>query len=299
MHPDFKTKEWNQQLKNLPDLIALKRAFQDFSDIDFSGKTLEEIEKAYFERIGLWAGQSSQIDPPIINLLKVIRVRDKVGPKENIQLASTFSYPLPQYCSKNGRANVANYPVFYGAADRLTASIEVKPNVGDIIYMGYWKINCDRKVNFAPILRENLPSNNIWKAFAETMLKKQIQFAKKIGMNKSAEIRLLHDQIASWFLNEELPYSKTSWIANKYLYAKGGMDFIVYPSFVTSHVTCSLAFHPNFVDKYFQLEKVFQFMVETNEIPFKASTSLVGTPNSSGTIIWDKAKDEDFAVMYL
>ena len=225
-------------------------------------------------------------------------IKNKVNQeKENIQLASTFSYPPSTYCNCNGRANIPKCPVFYCSDDLETSFKEVKPQIGEKLFMSFWKINCDRKVNFSPILSNNLSPKNRWKPFSDSMFGEMIEFSNEIGIEKSEELVFLHNAISILFKSEGEPYYKTSWIANEYLYKMNGIDFIVYPSFVNAQNTCSMAFHHNFVDNYFRLEKViFYKIISLDDREAKFEIISVGTPNLTN-INWGAPTDEDLKRM--
>lgn len=289
MHEDFKTEEWKNLLKKLPKLEELKRLLREFSESDYSKNSVEEIEKEYFNKVNLYPGISRLITSNEVNLLKVFRIRKNINTDEhNICLASTFSYPSSSNCKRNGRANIPKHPVFYCSDNLNTSFLEVKPEPNDIMFVSYWKVQCDRESNFYPILANNLTETNPWKTFADSMYEKLIKSTKEVGEDKAEELTLLYNAFSYWFRTEDDPYSKTSWFSHKCLYKTNGIDFLVYPSYVTYQNTCSMAIHPNFVDNFLRLEKVVSFQLDEyketklNDIitsKFKISITGIGKPS--------------------
>ena len=298
MHDDFNTEKWKNELEKLPKLEELKQALKEFSDTDFSNKPLEEIESAYFKKINIFPGHSGNYPPETIKLLKLIRVRNNVNlEKENIQLINTFSYPPSTFCTCNGRANTPKSPVFYCSDKKTTSFIEVKPKLNELMFMSFWSIQCDREVNFIPILSDNLSYNYYWKRYADKMMKQLIEQTIESGKDKSKELLLLYNTFANWFANEEEPYYKTSWIANKYLYKTNGIDFIVYPSFVKKQSTCAMAFHPNFIDNYLKLNKVISYKtIKIKNNIHEIQIVGIGKPSLTN-INWTEPTEEEYDIM--
>lgn len=297
MHEDFKTEQWRNELNTLLKIDELEKALREFSDIDFSGKNVDEIDKAYFSRIGLYPGVTKTITPSEVNILNVYRVRNNIDPrKENIGLSSTFGYPPSSICKWNGRANIEMNPVFYCSDDIKTSFREVRPESNQLAFVSYWKIECDRNVNFFPMLPNNLSEANPWKSFSDDIYKDMKKFNQQIGGDKAEELTLLHNVFSDWFTSEEEPYSKTSWISNKYLYNTNGIDFLLYPSFVNSQNTCCIAIHPNFVDNFMRLDKVISCrFIELKQGKLELSIAEIGKPSLTN-LNWTKPTLDEIEV---
>jgi hypothetical protein len=88
-----------------------------------------------------------------------------------------------------------------------------------------------------------------------------IEHARNTSNDKSKQLEKLFEFTSNIFIKETSPYPLTSWIANSMLYDYYGIDFIVYPSFATNNLTCNIALHPNFVDNYVRLEKIYKYVI--------------------------------------
>ena len=62
------------------------------------------------------------------------RIRKNIDEKrENLGLATTYSYPSQNLCTENGRAHVHGYPVFY-CSDTMKVTIsEARAEEGDLL----------------------------------------------------------------------------------------------------------------------------------------------------------------------
>jgi len=278
MQKGFATKEeFEKELNKLPDLNIFQQHLTTLTDLDKSNYSLIEIRKAFFEYAILLPNSLSTLPKDTINLLTAYRVRLNIKEEEDFDLIRTFSYPNPCFCTANGRANLKRKSVFYCADTFETAFAESKPNKGEIAYLSIWKINCDRDINYSAFFPANIPAKNVWYNTAIEQQKHLVEYARNIGNDKSKQLELLFQFISELFGSETSPYYLTSWIANSVLYEYHGIDFVVYPSFITKGVTCNIAFHPNFVDNNFRLDRIFKLIVtEINENGGKYTIEKVG-----------------------
>jgi hypothetical protein len=124
---DFNSEEWKKKLEKLSDLDSLRKGFQEFSQRDLETLSQEQIEKEFFKISSLLPFSDESIPFEDLNTKKIFRVRQQVNEEtEDISLTSTFSYPPPFVCSKNGRANIKFSTVMYTAFDVQTAILELK-----------------------------------------------------------------------------------------------------------------------------------------------------------------------------
>lgn len=66
----------------------------------------EQIKKIVFDYFGLIPSQVAYFDPENFNNHYFYRARVNLNPNEDLNLIKTYSYPLPQFCKENGRANL-------------------------------------------------------------------------------------------------------------------------------------------------------------------------------------------------
>jgi RES domain len=288
-------KEFENELSKLPSLEDFKKNLQELYSIDKSLLSIQEIKKLIFEKAIILPNFYSSLPKETINLLKTFRVRieKSMTQTDDTNLIRTFSYPSPFFCSKNGRANLANHSVFYCSSDIGTALAESNLEIGDIAYLSVWKVNCDREVNYTAYLPTQIPTKNIWYKKAVDLYSQTIENAKKHGSDKSKHLEILYSFFAEIFIKESKPYSLTSWIANNILYDYDIVDLIVYPSFATNNYSCNIAIHPNFVDNYLRFEKIFKLQITgkpSGSVTFRISDS--GTADRT-SIIWKEVSQEE------
>lgn len=277
-----------------PPVDEYKERLNALKTFDFSLKTQGEIHRIFFEHSVMLPLFVSPLSAEEFGQRDLYRVRLNVNPSlENILLNTTFSYPPPNFCRVNGRANLKGKSVFYCSDSGLTAIYESKPKPGDTVVLSIWKVKADREVKAALFLPENIKNENHWSAEAKDLhnyLKNQIRF---LNSEKDEQINLLNAFVCDRFVEESNPYALTSWLSDYALYRDFEIDLIVYPSFITGSVFCNLAIHPNFIDRFVRLEKLFQFKIESISIQtIDYALGLVGTPGPTN-IIWKEVSLTD------
>lgn len=65
------------------------------------------------------------------------------------------------------------------------------------------------------------------------------------------------------FMHEPKPYPITSFISNKLLYQREDLDFIAYPCVKRSHKQINFALHPNSVNLFLDIQRVFRFKINS------------------------------------
>lgn len=254
----FSTEEqFQEELAKIPAFNIYRQNLAELFNQDKSKLTQDEITKLYFEKAKIVPHFIAEIESSALNLLSVFRGRI-INESEDTTLINTFSYPHQAICKKNGRANIINKPVFYCADNPMTAILECKPKSGTVIFLSAWKIACDRKVQYTSFINPDVKTSNPWYDHAQRVSNFQIMQASKSASSKANELKLLLEFNSEIFVREEDNYPLTSWLCNQSLYRFDGIDFLVYPSITTETYTCNMAFHPNFVDKYFIFDRVYQ-----------------------------------------
>ena len=218
---------------------------------------------------------------------------------EDLDLIQTYSYPLPQFCRNNGRANLKNRSVFYCSNHAITAIFESKPKSGETGYLSIWGGKSDRQMKVSIILPRYLREENNWLNASKKFYSFIETYSKKTFNKKSNQFNEFIEFIANLFVEESFPYSLTSYISHSLLYEGNSKDFIVYPSFENDSYSCNFAIHPNVVDKYMAFEKVLRFTIsEVNEEGFSMTTGAVGEIKNNN-IKWRQAsKDEMQVALY-
>lgn len=260
------------------NIEEFKAKLEEFRKYDFSNLDKKQIGEIIFKYLTIIPSLIGKYAPEKFNKFKFYRVRLNVNDEnEDLSLVQTFSYPLPQFCKENGRANLKNKSVFYSTNSALTAIIESKPKVGDIGYLSIWDGSTDREMKSGVLLPRNLSKENEWYVLAEDIYSFAHKHLDKVAMSKSNFFHEALDFISNLYLTEIYPYPITSWISNELIYGTAWKDFIIYPSFANKAFTSNFAIHPNVVDKYLKFVKVIRFKVlEINNDQFSLSTGRVG-----------------------
>jgi len=276
----------NQYFPKYLTLDDLKEKLNELKNLDLSKSNIEEISSVVSSYIEVIPSVFGNYSIEKFNNFSFYRVRLNVKENEDLQLLRTFSYPLPQFCTENGRANLKNKSVFYSTNCALTAIMESKPKVGDIGYLSVWEGCTTRVMKAGILLPKDLKRENIWSAMANDIY----THAKKNSNEKTQEIFKFISQL---FLYEESPYCLTSFISNELMYGENWNDFVVYPSFVNDGFSCNLAIHPNVVDNFLRFKKVIRFKVlKISNGEFSVSTGRVGEISNTN-INWRSGTKEE------
>lgn len=296
----LKSLDWIKKLSEIPEKDKFEMDLKFFENLDMSNLSIEQIDKEYHKACKVFpVVLDNSWKPNLLNSMTTFRVRRNVDMnKENITLKKTFNYPPDKVSTCNGRANIKEKSVFYGAFDAITAFLESKPISNERLYMTTWKSNVNTQPNFASIFSSNLPIENDFKKYSQKKLSEIIRFCKKIGEDKSGQLELINDYIARWFVKEKEPYCKTSWISNVY-YEKFGAEFLIYPSTQKNSKTCCVAYTKQYVDKNLELDKVIEFSIE-NLSQTKANVKLHKSGNYiNGKVVYSETTEDDAKLMNL
>ena len=259
----------------------------------------EQIKKVVFDYFGLIPSQVGYFAPENFNNHYFYRARVNLHLKEDLNLIKTYSYPLPQFCKENGRANLKNKSVFYCSNFALTAIFETKPNIDDIGYLSIWKGNTKRKIKSGIILPENLNRENPWSDLASDFHQKLREYNTTNPSSKDLFQLEIIKFIADLYISETPSYPLTSWIANELLYGENWKDFIVYPSNINQSMNCNYAFHPNSADRFLNFEKVIRFkVVDKVGENYTLSTGRVGEIINTN-MVWRNATEEELNMSLL
>jgi hypothetical protein len=285
-----------------PNIETFKLKLAELRNIDLRNANKTEIKKTLLSCLTVLPSLFGKYSIETFNNFKFYRVRLNINESnetEDLSLLRTYSYPLPQFCKENGRANLKHKSVFYASNSALTSIIECKPKVGDTGYLSVWTGCTDREMKVGVPLPRDLYKENEWYLLALDIFEYANKHFDKVTRGKSNYFHETFNFIASLFLLEKEPYPLTSWISNELIYGSSWKDLIIYPSFTNKALTSNFAIHPNVVDRYLRFVKVIRFKVlEINE------TNLTLSPVRVGEIIknnieWRKATDEELDISML
>ena len=253
-----------------------KTKLQELKNIDLANSTLEEIEQCFEKYIKIIPSLTAFFSIENFNTFQFYRVRLNIdSDSEALNLIRTYSYPLPQFCKQNGRANLKNKSVFYCTNSPITAILESRPKVGDIGYLSIWEAKTNRMMKGGILLPKDLKNSNLWQPLTIDIHKNTFENYSK---ERKAEFYLeTIDFVANLFLTEKEPYPFTSLASNELIYGEKWKDFIVYPSFLHDGHSSNMAIHPNIVDTFLKFKKVIRFkLLDIQNDKHTYSTGRVG-----------------------
>ena len=119
-----------------PTIEVFKQKLQELRNMDFSEADKNKIGETLFSYLPVIPSLITKHSAEQFSTFNFYRVRLNVKePEEDINLVSTFSYPMPQFCKTNGRANLKYKSVFYSTNSAFTAIMESRPKVDEIGYL--------------------------------------------------------------------------------------------------------------------------------------------------------------------
>jgi hypothetical protein len=249
-------------LAKFPDFDKYLKNLNILKDYDFKGATPWEISEKFFDYATIFLQADFVQKPERFNQHKLYRVRLNIDTKsEDINLIQTHSYPLPCFCSSNGRANIKGKSVFYCSTKPEVALYESRPKKGAEGFLSIWKPKAERPIKFGLLISTDLRADNPWHVLAKTTFETINEFLKTHAKYKYEHFVELFSFIAERFKNEKKPYPITSYLSHELIYGKKWHDLILYPSVATDNKFCNMAIHPNTVNNQLRLEKVIRFKI--------------------------------------
>jgi hypothetical protein len=272
----------------------IKRRFAKLRDLCKDKLNHTEIESLIKEIIGnriLLAQMLDHKDEEYL-IYRVVTNYEKI----KLDLPSSFSYnPQPTI----GRANLAKYPVFYGALSPATAikELDIDLGVGDTFYLSVWNLTFEQPIIAHSLIINDvtLEDGNIFSTLVKSHLKKLESFFERLPSEHKDGVKELCLQLGNMFTTKGTDYyNVTSTYAHDVLYKameeQGvNMPIILYPSVASDHHGINLAIHPRLVEsdqmnllKIIKFEKTCSFN-EEGRVQVKKIAS--GFPNK-GQIQW-------------
>ena len=294
-------KELLPALEKLAEITDLEERFDAIRNTDFRTVTPEETYWGMAKALIYMPPEVTMSRPYNIDRFPFYRARVNLNEDtENVSLCRTFSYPNPVHCTSNGRANLVRRPVFYASDHPGTAVAEISPEDGDIVYLGEWMICCHRATMDLSILPPMPEKTNQWTTIARNLHKGRTDFYRtKFGDHLADKVSRIFEFLAHLFTDEPPPYTRSSAYANHFLYEIFGLDYILYPSVKTSAHSCNLAFHPNFIDEFGRLDKVYKMKIHRAHKQYAALEVLSVAEYMLNNLMWRAPSEEDMAFLPL
>ncbi|AWA31015.1 hypothetical protein HYN48_13500 [Flavobacterium magnum] len=287
--------------EKLPDIEKYRNDLHSLKSQNFTGKSVAEISNSIFEKAIILPTITSTTEIANLGTSLFYRVR-LVDPKdlnkEDLSLIQSFSYPPPFICHSNGRANLKKTTVFYCASTGDAAMRESNIEVGSEGFLSVWGIEPKTILKFGILLSDELPKENPWRPVVDYLNGEEFQ---KIHLEEEGDyyehMREVRRFLYNQFMHELNPYPITSYISNKLLYQRNDLDFIAYPCVKRSHKQINFAFHPNSVNQFLKIQRVFKFKI--NSIDSEGiSFDIKGVAHFNGTRVeWQNSyqkTDEEF-----
>ncbi len=143
----------------------------------------------------------------------------------------------------------------------MAALLEIKPEIGDEIFLSVWEGIADKKIKVGNLLPPDLTEENVWNIMAKKSFDRTIKNLHSRVGNKVTHLEMLYKFVSYKFRTETKPYPLTSMISWENLYGQMWRDLIIYPSVITNELYCNMAFHPNSVDRNLRFEKVIKLKI--------------------------------------
>lgn len=284
--------------ERLPKIEKYREDLKFLKDQNFSDKSVFEISSQISEKAIILPTITSttEIGNLGVSLFHRVRLIDhKDMSNEDMSLIQSYSYPPSSTCMENGRGNLKKTSVFYCASTGDAAMQESNVEVASEGFLSVWGIKPKKKLKFGLLLSDDLPKENPWKPVVEYLSREEFQKIHLETEGKYYEhMRELRSFFYNLYMHEAKPYPITSFISNKLLYQRNDLDFIAYPSVKRSHKQINFAFHPNSVNLFLNIQRVFRFKISANDSE-GISFDIIGTGYLEGTRIkWrDFEKDDE------
>jgi hypothetical protein len=248
--------------ESLPPLPEFKDMLSMLRVLPLKGASFNQIQDICLKYFPFFPRMITNLHFQEANDKPFYRVRLNIdSKKEDLDLIRTYSYPSVNYCTENGRANMAGKTVFYCSNNVFAAIYESKPKIGDIGYLSIWENKIPRPLTTALYLPKKFANPNSWQSVANEAYLFAENYYDEHGKDKSEHFKLLNKFIADLFVTETSPYALTSFLSHVALYGDHPKDLILYPSIASDSYQCNFAIHPNIVERYLSFQKVIRFKI--------------------------------------
>ncbi len=287
-----------------PSTETVKQLIQDLNGIEweiYQGGDIHEyiksIEKKFFSRLQFlftYLKETPETSEIPINFYRVRPFNDIINDK----LICEYSYPIPKFTTKNGRANLINHPVFYASDHPVGAILEYVQTLENIetykdqeFAISKWEIKNPGQYFFVPFFSSKITSHNIFYKLAEFTKEESEIIGHHISDDEYNALKILNDYFAELFLSDN-NRCISSYLAHKNIYEHpNGHYFIMYASKMTDYYSNNYAFHPNFVDTKMELKHIYRVKIhniERSSYIYKADITMASSfgVNLNGKIEW-------------
>lgn len=204
-----------------------------------------KINKKIAKSFGGFLLNTIELPPNSVKIYRVTKNYHRLEEKKH--LLSSFLNPPPEE-TPLGRANLENFPVFYGSYLSRTAIDESNLKIGETFYLSEWILPLKTKVNAFVLaydtknregFLEQITDNSINKLFSNSLEEK---YAAKYTQKRVNDL---------FTYNGSQYYNISSAIAHQYLYLYRDKivetPIIIYPSVKKKGNEYNFAIHPSFV----------------------------------------------------
>lgn len=247
----------NDDFSDLPDYETYLSDLEKLSNYNFEGLKKSEIYNICYDFARTMPSRYGTLSPEKFNHHTFYRARINIDKeKEDLGLIQTYSYPSSIICNKNGRANVKGTSVFYCSDNPNAAILEVKPKIGDEIFLSVWKGVTTKNIKVGICLPKDLPKENNWRDLALDSFNVTNRMLLEKSGDKSRHLLAVCNYFANKFSTEKEPYYISSMISWEMLHGQLWQDFIIYPTTQANNVFSNMAFHPNSVNMNLMFERI-------------------------------------------
>lgn len=228
----------------------------------------------------------------------------------NINLIREHSYP-PIGCTKMGRCNFPQHPVFYCSDNPMIALLEVVRDFQESekrYCISKWElIPTNENMLFESFLQTELPKENYFASIRD-IVREKINDAFERTLNKKLDFQQEQGLIEyltfldSIFINDD-DYSLSATLAHRSLYVNTNFrsDILMYPSAQTMHKGVNLAIQPNFVENNLRLSRLYILNFESfnpNSGEARIAFTQYGIVDKN-IIMWKNANPNDLVYINL
>lgn len=214
---------------------------------------------------------------------------------------SEFSYNPHPRADSFQRIGRPGERVFYASTSPLAAKHEIRPGVGDIVYLSSWRLTrppvCFTFGYDEVVYRRLNPENDVPLHFKDRSANQTLHLNELYRMCNEAlatptsEEPLIH-KLSSAFL-EALGHSSGMMIeGNRPEFLRNGIiDGVLYPAVAMRLLADNLALKPDYVDKFARLQWVEKVLVErvSDDGPYEFSILDFGVPDySRKVVVWNR-----------
>ena len=259
---------------NLRNTPALGSRYKRLIRQDFTSKTPEEANAAVINALGPLPATNWKFNKS----WGITRARMIDETKEDITNINAFGTP-PAHLTPEGRANLAEYPVFYGTFDARTAMQEIKVPKGSECIVSLWEFK-DTPATVSTFLRHADTKNDLFPIDSglRDTLPERLQ---GVYTKSSFKRAMLHR--STIFTHDN--YALSGRLAHHAIYGNAfESSGIIYPSVIDPY-RGNVALHPEYVSEHMQCVRVYK-MVWSGAFIFRMLAR--GTPQDGGSVLWEE-----------